>query len=217
MIDLDALSGHTPGPWTAENFGDGMRVVESGRSFVATMVSPSTADEALIAAAPDLLALCRALRVEIARITKIATSARESTRRERLERHIAETVTRNIAKEVERANQAAKDEGDRATAYCIEAGLLRAKADRLARILAVERGDASAAPSGWERVSESHVIRWVSHPANAEVWPGSVGAGEPPHWCWEFDWPGVRGSYRTGTADTALEAMEAADAARSTP
>ena len=80
---------------------------------------------------------------------------------------------------------------------------LKAQRDRLARILTVERGDESAAPEGW---------RCVGLP----VWArddGSAVSGVPGAYDWFArgdDLPFVA----RGTAPTALDAMEAADAAR---
>ena len=73
---------------------------------------------------------------------------------------------------------------------------LTAERDRLARILAVERGDASAAPEGWKR------NKW-------DVWErpsGSVERIQAGEWDWLAD-------MESGIAPTALEAMESADAA----
>ena len=78
---------------------------------------------------------------------------------------------------------------------------LRAELARLRRILAVECGHPSAAPEGWERVS----FRWQRrHPTAGGVYVER----ERGVWMWATD--------RTadeGAASTALEAMEAADAA----
>jgi len=94
---------------------------------------------------------------------------------------------------------------------------LEAERDRLARILAVERGDESAAPEGWERNGDGwtrwggllgphiHVRRERYQP---DVWSWSSqsrasGPSRPLRW----DGPAVR-------VGSALEAMEAADVAR---
>ena len=87
-------------------------------------------------------------------------------------------------------------------------GEARAKADRLARILAVERGDASAAPSGWERYQT---------PAGDYGWRRGAETvvrcddDSPTLWSWSPDGSVYRASI---CGETALEAIEAADAAR---
>jgi len=97
---------------------------------------------------------------------------------------------------------------------------LKAQRDRLARILAVERGDESAAPEGWERNGDGwtkwggllgphiHVRRERYQP---DVWSWSSqsrasGPSRPLRW----DGPAMR-------VGSALEAMEAADAAQDAP
>lgn len=81
---------------------------------------------------------------------------------------------------------------------------IEAERDRLARVLAVETGGATAAPEGWMSYGSSwdrldatgYVSRAVSGPA---VW-----------WAWECTTPAGRVH---GRASTALEAMKQADAA----
>ena len=97
---------------------------------------------------------------------------------------------------------------------------LKAQRDRLARILTVERGDESAAPEGWERNGDGwtkwggllgphiHVRRERYQP---DVWSWSSqsrasGPSRPLRW----DGPAMR-------VGSALEAMEAADAAQDAP
>jgi hypothetical protein len=87
---------------------------------------------------------------------------------------------------------------------------LTAERDRLARILAVERGDESAAPEGWGRVRDDLWSRQYA----ARVWAHVIllDPGEPnSEWEWSIYSPTSTISSR---ATTALEAMEAADAAR---
>lgn len=77
---------------------------------------------------------------------------------------------------------------------------LLAEVDRLTRLLAVERGDESAAPEGWTWAG------WWEHPRGLDV--ERDGAGR-------YRWV-ARGTERDmaeGEAPTALEAMEAAEAA----
>ena len=94
--------------------------------------------------------------------------------------------------------------------------------DRLARILAVERGDESQAPEGWKR--HDMLDNWWGHRDGRRVKRIEVGhytdkVRKPDVWvCY---WPPSDG--RTGRAmrigqqaSPALEAMEAADAARKT-
>lgn len=73
-----------------------------------------------------------------------------------------------------------------------------ARVARLERVLAVERGDASQAPSGW--VGTPAGIGWDR--GKACVWRLTVG-----RWRWRIGFGEVH------DAETALEAMEAADAA----
>jgi len=87
---------------------------------------------------------------------------------------------------------------------------VEAERDRLARILAVERGDESAAPKGWTMTRPG---RW-SHPytddAHACVYLLDAG---PNQWGWYVSAPDASRNH-SASAPTALEAMEAADAAR---
>ena len=73
-----------------------------------------------------------------------------------------------------------------------------ARVARLERVLAVERGDASRAPAGW--VGTPAGIGWDR--GEARVWRLTVG-----RWRWRIGYGEIR------DAATALEAMEAADAA----
>ena len=111
------------------------------------------------------------------------------------------------AHEVARILRAVADAAERAQA---ERDALRAERDRLARILAVERGDESAAPEGWTMTRPG---RW-SHPytddAHACVYLLDTG---PNQWGWYVSAPDA-GRNHSASAPTALEAMEAADAAR---
>jgi hypothetical protein len=84
---------------------------------------------------------------------------------------------------------------------------VEAERDRLARVLAVERGDQTAAPDGW---------RWVGTWSRYDVIADTGAAvtlstsGAQRWWSWDCSGPGGRAS---GRESTALEAMEAADAA----
>jgi hypothetical protein len=83
-----------------------------------------------------------------------------------------------------------------------------ARVARLERVLAVERGDASQAPSGWAPTSAG--TGWRNRD------DGYVHLVSPGRWAVAR----VQGRAVIGdgkTYDTALEAMEAADAATSTP
>jgi len=83
---------------------------------------------------------------------------------------------------------------------------LKAQRDRLARILAVERGDESAAPEGW---------RIDGRIGGRPSWRGNGGdcGWERGEWLW-WRGPDWQFAHACGTAPTALDAMEAADAAR---
>jgi hypothetical protein len=84
---------------------------------------------------------------------------------------------------------------------------MTAERDRLARILAVERGDESAAPEGWRfdagSVHEGTLDGWRRDASGStvDVVRERAGSWSPPPW--------IDGRY-----PTALEAMDAADAAR---
>ena len=77
-----------------------------------------------------------------------------------------------------------------------------ARVARLERVLAVERGDASQAPSGWRR--EHPGTEW-NH-GDAHVWRLTTGR-------WRWVRPGAPNDADRCRFDFALEAMEAADAA----
>lgn len=89
-------------------------------------------------------------------------------------------------------------------AGCVEVADAGRRIARLERILAVERGDASAAPEGWRRSGNtwSTYDNFYAHRADAGRW----------------EWVSRRGKviFSRGTAPTALEAMEAADMAAET-
>ena len=85
----------------------------------------------------------------------------------------------------------------------------RAERDRLARILAVERGDESQAPEGWSRME--HVSGWRRRDRHGRGWTVRYERlGDDWHTaCLYLD------GIRVGDEHpTAIEAMEAADAAR---
>ena len=79
-LDLDALAGHTPGPWSilpAKDTGGGPLVgwsLQSERCYLCIIRhedgQATAADAALIAAAPELLAECRRLRAEVAKVSE---------------------------------------------------------------------------------------------------------------------------------------------------
>lgn len=85
-----------------------------------------------------------------------------------------------------------------------EAATLRTERDRLARILAVERGDEGAAPSGWKQVAANRDgAEWrCSSPRGLVVRADGR---------WRFM---VHIDPMQGDFDNPLEAMEAADLAR---
>ena len=85
---------------------------------------------------------------------------------------------------------------------------MTAERDRLARILAVERGDESRAPEGWRCGPSGWCVRG---PDGQDVSMISREETDGP-WVWWAHPDGGEG--REGTAPSALEAMEAADAAR---
>lgn len=82
-VDLDALSGHTPGPWewyVGRDYDQTIRKVGGGRllscgSQFSGGYEPDEADARLIAAAPDLLALCREQKAEIAALRGLPEGA----------------------------------------------------------------------------------------------------------------------------------------------
>ena len=89
-VDLDALDGHTPGPWSilpAKDTGGGPLVgwsLQSERRYLCIIRhedgQATAADAALIAAAPDLLAECRRLRADLAaREATVAAEYYEAT------------------------------------------------------------------------------------------------------------------------------------------
>lgn len=81
----------------------------------------------------------------------------------------------------------------------------RTERDRLRRILAVERGDAGAAPEGWRHTDRDG---WRGN--DTLVWCRQDPPGSVAHWSWTTD-------KERGVAPTALEAMEAADRAAKEP
>ena len=86
---------------------------------------------------------------------------------------------------------------------------LTAERDRLARILAVERGDESQAPDGWTRME--HVSGWAARDRHGRGWTvryDRLGDG------WHTASVYLDGIRVYSDRLTALEAMEAADAAR---
>ncbi len=202
---LAALSGHTEGPWTAERDVDRvLDIIGADGAHVAMIHTPeaSPADARLIAAAPDLLALCleQAALIELWRV-KIASNAEALT-----EHTIArQTLTVDLIT----AREALDGERRSAEIATAAAAEQRARADRLARILAVERGDASAAPEGWERVNGSR-DQWANE-NNRAVWRAD---GRAPAARWSWEWLGEEDDEsQRGACDSALEAMETADAA----
>ena len=101
------------------------------------------------------------------------------------------------------ARDAATRERERANKAERERDEARAERDRLARILAVERGDESQAPAGWSRPGG----RWVGAGGVSVMRGDAPGGGQA--WT-SFGWD----SRHLGWYPCALEAMEAADAAR---
>lgn len=103
------------------------------------------------------------------------------------------------ATELYREKCAEEDRADRAEREVARLMPLLADAERLvarlSRVLAVERGDQSAAPEGWAQSGTS----WQR--GTLAVWRPKLG-----RWDWASNWD-------SGTAPTALEAMEAADRA----
>jgi hypothetical protein len=81
---------------------------------------------------------------------------------------------------------------------------LRAEQARLRRILAVGRGDANAAPEGWSSLRQDHLLVWYRTAGGERLRVEDCLSA----WRWEHKY-----SLKWGTAPTALEAMEAADAA----
>jgi hypothetical protein len=79
---------------------------------------------------------------------------------------------------------------------------VEAERDRLARVLAVERGDQTAAPDGWRPAGAS----WLRRTSGALGAVSPQQLGHERSWTWSVN-------DAIGRADTALEAMEAADAA----
>lgn len=88
MIDLDAFKGHTPGSWSAASWDaespkpDDPAIMAGEEPVVSLMwydgpvLAISESDARLIAAAPDLLAMCREQAETIARLTADLTEAR---------------------------------------------------------------------------------------------------------------------------------------------
>lgn len=73
QLDLAQFDGHTPGPWAPMRDSDnlfGIVAYNDGDSFevARTYDEHGHADTALLAAAPELLSECRALRAENARL-----------------------------------------------------------------------------------------------------------------------------------------------------
>jgi len=85
---------------------------------------------------------------------------------------------------------------------------LRRERDRLARILAVERGDVGQAPEGWSCGPGGWCVRGTDGQDVAIVSREDTDAP----WVW-WSYPDG-GEEREGTAPSAMEAMEAADEAR---
>lgn len=90
-----------------------------------------------------------------------------------------------------------------------------AHAARLERILAVERGDQSAAPEGWVRHRDRGREAWrkIGAPRRVEVWPRAVVSENGDKWGWDIWHAHGRTRDLAGAESTALEAMEAADKA----
>ena len=95
---------------------------------------------------------------------------------------------------------------------------LREERDRLARILAVERGDETQAPEGWRRSIDRAWLydrprvrgRWQR--PHQIIWrDGHQDIGDDHAPAGDYAW--TRSGVATGRASSALEAMEAADAA----
>jgi len=75
------MTQHTPGPWTAHNFGDDSWEILTATTIVAevqdNLSSPgnSEANAALIAAAPAMLEALKAVESEITRLERISKQA----------------------------------------------------------------------------------------------------------------------------------------------
>jgi len=99
-----------------------------------------------------------------------------------------------------------------AKAWADHTGELEAERDRLARILAVEKRDATQAPSRW--VWSRWADRWfIPHPTDDQAQLAMVGAARIDGVYSWFVWGHTRRAAIKGTAATYLEAMEAAGAA----
>lgn len=156
-------------------------------------LSQESATTQLQAAAPALAREVLRLRAELARTDAGATE-----------------IYRERCAEEDRAH-AAESEVLRLTPLLADA---ERRIARLERILAVERGDASAAPEGWRDESAPLARRcsWVRRVFREtgglewllQVWWDGA-------WKWETN--GLPAPRHQGTAPTALEAMEAADRA----
>jgi hypothetical protein len=83
-------------------------------------------------------------------------------------------------------------------------GEVEAERDRLARILAVERGDVAMAPDGW---GHGFAYAWRRQAGESRLIVDRASGGS---WSWTTR---TLNATVSGHADTALEAMEAAEAA----
>jgi len=183
------LAEATPGSWRYERMdcGDhyGMRI---GPDVTGQLLATSPSDAALLAAAPELAAEVLRLREELASRCPEGCLSHPSGFYERRLNEV-QTELREVQEEVL----------------------------RLRRVLAVEGGDESAAPDGW---FESRPGGWgrvlYGRHGHATRAPGQA------LWSWTWTKPRPRqevcmpsGSVvvASGQAQTALEAMEAADAA----
>lgn len=167
----------TPGPWWA--MADPHGEVHSAAGFV--VGDHNAADAALCATAPRLARTVERLHAELAAIQALSNAPKPTA---------LETV-RDLLTESERLL-------DLAVAAQVEAG---ERADRLARVLAVERGDESAAPDRWSR---DLVGDWTYAHSVADLEVERR----------DGEWALFVGGVFRAVFSFALEAMEAVDAAR---
>jgi hypothetical protein len=227
----ELLSKATPGPWTgAVDVDRVLDVIGADGGHVAAIHTPEArpGDAGIIIAAPDLAAEVLRLQGENKRLNgyhrylaarnledcegkgcpgpgreaeELRTKAEEVIACGGV---IADALIDLLDSVDARDSLAYLEERDRAAETIAK---LTAERDRLARILAVERGDVSAAPEGWERFNGSR-DQWVK--ANSRsVWRAD-GRALAARWSWECLGERDDESER-GACNTALEAMEAAD------
>jgi len=189
------LEAATPGPWEAR-FHEDMGMIAWQHGWIMDGDRPpehERADTQLAAASPDLARTVIALHEELAAERKASAAALEGMGAAVAERD---------------AYKRAKMENDER--FMNERDEARNERDRLARILAVERGDEGQAPEGW-RVGASGWFAYGEDPGQCDREIMREDLTEP--WLWVIysdDGPATQ----QGPAPSALEAMEAADEAR---